>query len=78
MYERVCTYVCTYVRICMCMCTYAHMYVHIVCMVSSIIDNIRILWIGKAHNNFLTILVKVRQFVSLSCSCLLQLLFYFL
>ena len=42
------------------------------------IDNIRILWIGNAHKNFLTILVTVRQFVSVSCSCLLQLLFYFL
>ena len=26
------------------------------------IDNIRILWIGNAHKNFLTILITVRQF----------------
>ena len=29
------------------------------------IDNIRILWIGNAHKNFLTILITVRQFVSI-------------
>ena len=29
------------------------------------IDNIRVPWIGNAHKNFLTILVMVRQFVSI-------------
>ena len=30
-----------------------------------IIDNTRILWIGNAHKNFLTILITVRQSVSI-------------
>ena len=37
-----------------------------VCMyVTVTIDNTRIPWIGNAHKNFLTILLTVRQFVSI-------------